>query len=83
MLLAGNKLGRRHSLNKQLPRAKPKRGHRAQRGTKSLIPKRISIHERPLSIALREEFGHKSIERPRRDLPPKSAEAGLFRRRFR
>jgi transposase, IS30 family len=50
--------GRKHGLHKYLPRAKPKRGHRARRGTKSLIPNRISIHERPQSIASREEFGH-------------------------
>ena len=50
--------GRRLGLRKYLPRAKPKRGHRARRGTKSLIPNRISIHDRPQSIALREEFGH-------------------------
>jgi transposase, IS30 family len=50
--------GRKHGLHKYLTRAKAKRGHRVRRGTKSLIPNRISIHERPHSIALREEFGH-------------------------
>jgi IS30 family transposase len=50
--------GRSHGLRKYLPRARPKRGHRPRRGTKSLIPNRISIHEPPLSIGLREEFGH-------------------------
>jgi transposase, IS30 family len=50
--------GRRLGLRKYLTRAKPKRGHRARRGTKSLIPNRISIHDRPKSIDLRDEFGH-------------------------
>ena len=50
--------GRKEKLHRYLPQAKAKRGRRARRGNKSLIPNRISIHDRPAVIGDRREFGH-------------------------
>jgi IS30 family transposase len=52
------KAGREEKLHRYLPYAKARRGRRARRGNKSLIPNRISIHDRPAVIAGREQFGH-------------------------
>jgi IS30 family transposase len=49
--------GRRQGLHRYLPQGKAKRGRRARKG-KSLIPGRVSIHDRPQTIADRQEFGH-------------------------
>jgi IS30 family transposase len=51
------KQGRKEGLHRYLPQGKPRRGRRA-RMTKSLIPNRVSIHDRPEIIAHRQEFGH-------------------------
>ena len=53
-----SKAGRDESLHRYLPQGKAKRGRRARRSNKSLIPNRISIHDRPALIAGRQEFGH-------------------------
>jgi transposase, IS30 family len=50
--------GRKEKLHRYLPQAKAKRGRRVRRGNKSLIPNRISIHDRPAAIGDRREFGH-------------------------
>lgn len=50
--------GRKEKLHRYLPQAKARRGRRARRGSKSLIPNRVSIHDRPAVIAERSEFGH-------------------------
>jgi IS30 family transposase len=52
-----SKQGRKEDLHRYLPQAKAKRGRRTRTG-KSLIPNRVSIHDRPESIAQRQEFGH-------------------------
>jgi len=52
------KEGRKEKLHRYLPQAKAKRGRRTRRGNKSLIPNRISIHDRPAVIGDRREFGH-------------------------
>lgn len=55
---AHSKAGRQESLHRYLPQTKAKRGRRAKRRCKSLIPNRVSIHDRPVMIAGRQEFGH-------------------------
>jgi IS30 family transposase len=50
--------GRKENLHRYLTQAKAKRGRRARRNGKSLIPNRISIHDRPHEIADRQTFGH-------------------------
>jgi len=51
----GKKLG----LYKFLCKGRTKRGQlRGRKVKKSLIPDRVSIHDRPLAIATRDEFGH-------------------------
>ncbi len=50
--------GRELGLFKYLLRARPRRGLVGGRKPRSAIPERVSIHERPLRIATREEFGH-------------------------
>ena len=55
---AHSKTGRKENLHRYLPQAKAKRGRRARKGSKSLIPNRISIHDRPAIVADRQEFGH-------------------------
>jgi IS30 family transposase len=52
-----SKQGCKDALHRYLPQAKAKRGRRTRTG-KSLIPNRVSIHDRPKSIAQRQEFGH-------------------------
>jgi IS30 family transposase len=51
------KQGRKDNLHRFLTQGKPKRGRRARKG-KSLIPNRVSIHDRPAIVATRQEFGH-------------------------
>jgi IS30 family transposase len=55
---AYSKVGRAENLHRFLPYAKPRRGRRVKRSTRSLIPARVSIHDRPAAIAERQEFGH-------------------------
>jgi IS30 family transposase len=55
---AHSKTGRKENLHRYLPQAKAKRGRRARRDGKPLIPNRVSIHDRPAHIAARQEFGH-------------------------
>jgi IS30 family transposase len=55
---AHSKEGRQENLHRYLPRAKAKRGRRAKRRGKPLIPNRVSIHDRPDVVAARQEFGH-------------------------
>jgi IS30 family transposase len=50
--------GQKEGLHKYLPYAKKRRGRRVKRSVKSLIPNRISIHDRPDYINDRTEFGH-------------------------
>jgi IS30 family transposase len=50
--------GRALGLPKLLPNAKPKRGKVRAKKSKSHIPERVSIHERPKLIDNRSELGH-------------------------
>ena len=53
------KEGKAHGLFKYLLKARPRRGMICGRKPrKSLIPDRVSIHDRPAHIATRKEFGH-------------------------
>jgi transposase, IS30 family len=42
-----------------LIRARPRRGLKGGRKPRSIIPNRVSIHDRPAHIATKEEFGHR------------------------
>ncbi len=55
---AHSRLGRKENLHRYLPQGKARRGRRAKKDRKPLIPNRISIHDRPDVIAARQEFGH-------------------------
>jgi IS30 family transposase len=51
--------GKEFGLFKYLLKARPKRGKlRGRKIKKSIIPERVSIHDRPANISTREEFGH-------------------------
>lgn len=50
--------GRREKLHRFLPRAKVRRGRRYFKRRRDPIPGRRSIHERPQTVASRDEFGH-------------------------
>jgi len=49
---------RREKLHRYLPRAKASRGRRYFKRRRHPLEGRRSIHERPLAVALRDEFGH-------------------------
>jgi IS30 family transposase len=49
--------GRKDKLHHALPQGKAKRGRRARKNGKLLIPHRVSIHDRPLAIAERAVCG--------------------------
>jgi len=58
-----SKEDQRLQLHRFLLKAKPKRGKlRGRKVTKSIIPDRTSIHDRPDCVNLRQEFGHCEVD---------------------
>jgi IS30 family transposase len=55
---AHSRAGRKDNLHRYLPQGKARRGWRARKANTSLIPNRVSIHDRPAVVAGRLEFGH-------------------------
>lgn len=51
-------IGQKNQLYKCLLRARSKRGKLVARRPRSVIPERVSIHDRPAVIETRQEFGH-------------------------